>query len=46
MKKYEVKIGYTITMDIDAKSKKEAEEIAWQVYDEQQPEPAIYIKEK
>jgi len=45
MKKYEVKIGYTITMNIDAKNKKEVEDLAWQVYDEQQPQPEIYIKE-
>jgi len=46
MKKFTVKIGYIITMDINAENKEEAEDIAWNVYDEQTPEPEIDIKEK
>lgn len=47
MKKYEVKIGYTILMKISAIDEKEAEEIAWFEFDCIEPpvEPMIAIKE-
>jgi hypothetical protein len=45
MKKYQVKIGYTIGFEMNAETKEEAEALAWQVYDEQTPEPKIKIRE-
>ncbi len=45
MKKYKIKIGYMISFDVNASNKEEAEDIAWNVYDEQVPEPKILIKE-
>jgi hypothetical protein len=46
MKKYKVKIGYIIELDIDAKNKEEAKELAWFEFDQSQPhEPEIEINE-
>lgn len=46
MKKYLIKIGYTVKFDIAAKNRKEAEEYAWFEFDQSQPhEPEIEIEE-
>jgi len=45
MKKYKVKIGYEVEFEINADTKKEAEEYAWFYYDQAMPEPEIEIVE-
>lgn len=45
MKRYKVKIGYMVEFDINAKNKKEAEEVAWFEFDKSSPhEPEIDIR--